>query len=176
MMRGLTLAAALLLLVHGLIHLMGMTVYMRLGEIDGMEYKTTLLDGRWNLGSRGILVYGALWGIAAVGFTAAAAGWMVGWEPWRAVLVWGLAAALYLIAFYQRVAPAVITKELSAAFGLSAASLGNLSAFYFYGYVAVQIPTGLLADRFGPRRLMTAAPSLPRCSVIAIERTRTTER
>lgn len=69
--------------------------------------------------------------------------------------MWGLAAALYLIAFYQRVAPAVITKELSAAFGLSAASLGNLSAFYFYGYVAVQIPTGLLADRFGPRRVLS---------------------
>jgi sugar phosphate permease len=53
------------------------------------------------------------------------------------------------------VAPAVITKELSADFGLSAASLGNLSAFYFYGYVAVQIPTGLLADRFGPRRVLS---------------------
>lgn len=87
MMRGLTLTAALLLLVHGLIHLMGMTVYMRLGEIDGMEYRTTLLDGRWDLGSGGILVYGALWGVAAVGFTAAAAGWMAGWEPWRTVLV-----------------------------------------------------------------------------------------
>lgn len=52
-------------------------------------------------------------------------------------------------------APAVITKELSAAFGLTAASLGNLSAFYFYGYVAVQIPTGLLADRFGPRKVLS---------------------
>jgi sugar phosphate permease len=69
-------------------------------------------------------------------------------------LVWGLAATLYLIAFYQRVAPAVITGELSAEFGLSAASLGNLSAFYFYGYVAMQIPTGLLADRFGPRKVL----------------------
>lgn len=69
--------------------------------------------------------------------------------------MWGLAAALYLIAFYQRVAPAVITRELSADFGLSAASLGNLSAFYFYGYVAIQIPTGLLADRFGPRRVLS---------------------
>jgi hypothetical protein len=87
MMRGITVAAALLLLVHGLIHLMGMTVYMRLGEIDGMEYRTTLLDGQWELGTGGILVYGALWGVAAVGFTAAAAGWMAGWEPWRAVLV-----------------------------------------------------------------------------------------
>lgn len=69
-------------------------------------------------------------------------------------LVWGLAALLYLVAFYQRVAPAVITQELSRDFGLSAASLGNLSAFYFYGYVGMQIPTGLFADRFGPRRVL----------------------
>ena len=74
--------------------------------------------------------------------------------------VWGLGAALYLIAFYQRVAPAVITAELSRDFGLSAASLGNLSAFYFYGYVAVQIPTGLLADRWGPRRVLAAGAAL----------------
>ena len=67
-------------------------------------------------------------------------------------MVWALGAALYLIAFYQRVAPAVITQELSRDFGLSAGALGNLSAFYFYSYVAVQIPTGLLADRWGPRR------------------------
>ena len=66
--------------------------------------------------------------------------------------MWGLGAVLYLIAFYQRVAPAVITQELSRDFGLSAGSLGNLSAFYFYSYVAVQIPTGLLADRWGPHR------------------------
>ena len=48
-----------------------------------------------------------------------------------------------------------MTAELSQAFGLTAAALGNLSAFYFYSYVAMQIPTGLLADRFGPRVLLT---------------------
>ena len=68
--------------------------------------------------------------------------------------MWGLGAALYFIGFYQRVAPAVMTVELSDAFGLSAAALGNLSAFYFYSYVAMQIPTGLLADRYGPRLLL----------------------
>jgi MFS family permease len=52
------------------------------------------------------------------------------------------------------VAPAVITRELSRDFALSAAALGNLSAFYFYGYVAMQIPTGLLADRWGPRKVL----------------------
>ncbi len=75
-------------------------------------------------------------------------------------LVWGLGACLYLIAFYQRVAPAVITRELSREFDLSAASLGNLSAFYFYGYTAVQIPTGVLADRWGPRKVLSLGAAL----------------
>ena len=75
-------------------------------------------------------------------------------------LVWGLGAALYLIAFYQRVAPAVLVQELTREFSLSGAALGNLSAFYFYSYVAVQIPTGLIADRWGPRRLLTVGASL----------------
>lgn len=70
--------------------------------------------------------------------------------------IWGLGAALYLIGFYQRVAPAVMTEELSRDFGLGAAALGNLSALYFYSYVAMQIPTGLLADRWGPRKLLAA--------------------
>ena len=70
--------------------------------------------------------------------------------------MWGLGAALYLYAFFQRVAPGVMTVELSADFALSASALGNLSAFYFYSYVAMQIPTGILADMWGPRRLLTA--------------------
>ena len=70
--------------------------------------------------------------------------------------MWGLAAAFYLIGFYQRVAPAVITRELMSEFSLGAAALGNLAAFYYYSYVAMQIPAGLLADRWGPRRVLTA--------------------
>ncbi|MGE0356462.1 MAG: MFS transporter [Burkholderiales bacterium] len=75
-------------------------------------------------------------------------------------VVWGLGAALYLIAFYQRVAPAVLVQELTSEFALTGAALGNLSAFYFYSYVAIQIPTGLIADRWGPRRLLTAGAAL----------------
>lgn len=70
--------------------------------------------------------------------------------------IWGLGALLYLFGFYQRVAPAVITGELMNDFGLSAAALGNLSAFYFYSYVLMQLPTGILADKWGPRRLLSA--------------------
>jgi MFS family permease len=70
--------------------------------------------------------------------------------------VWGMAAPLYLVGFFHRVAPAVMTAELMRTFAIGAAALGNLSAFYFYSYVLMQIPTGILADRWGPRRLLTA--------------------
>ena len=62
--------------------------------------------------------------------------------------VWGLGALLYLIGFYQRVAPAVMTDQLMIDFSIGATELGNLSAFYFYSYVVMQIPTGIIADRW----------------------------
>ena len=68
--------------------------------------------------------------------------------------VWSLGALLYLMGFFHRVAPAVMTVELMQDFNISAAALGNLSGFYFYSYVAMQIPTGIMADSFGPRRLL----------------------
>ena len=71
-------------------------------------------------------------------------------------VVWGLGAIFYLMGFFQRVAPAVITSELMKEFDINAAALGNLSAFYFYSYMAMQIPTGILSDTLGPRRLLAA--------------------
>jgi len=70
--------------------------------------------------------------------------------------MWGLCAVFYLVGFFHRVAPAVITAELMSDFNVGAAGLGHLSAFYFYSYVAMQIPTGILSDRLGPRRLLSA--------------------
>lgn len=74
--------------------------------------------------------------------------------PFWSWVVWGLGAAFYLTGFYQRVAPAVMTDQLMADFHIGAAALGNLSAYYFYSYVAIQIPTGILADVWGPRKLL----------------------
>jgi MFS family permease len=80
--------------------------------------------------------------------------------PVLAFTVWGLGAAFYLIGFYQRIAPAVITRELMSEFALGAAALGNLAAFYYYSYVAMQIPAGVLADLLGPRRVLTTGAGL----------------
>jgi sugar phosphate permease len=74
--------------------------------------------------------------------------------------IWCLGALVYLVAFFQRVAPAVMTEQLMAEFAIGGAALGNLSAFYFYAYVAMQIPTGLLADRWGPRRLLASGTAV----------------
>ncbi len=69
--------------------------------------------------------------------------------------IWSLGAVFYLAGFFQRVAPAVMTRELMQDFSISAAGLGHLSGLYFYSYVAMQIPTGILADTLGPRKLLT---------------------
>jgi MFS family permease len=74
---------------------------------------------------------------------------------WMAWSVWGIGAFFYLMGFYQRVAPAVMTAELMKEYRIGAAGLGNLSAFYYYFYVTMQIPTGILVDSWGPRRLLT---------------------
>ncbi len=47
-----------------------------------------------------------------------------------------------------------MTGELMRDFSIGAKELGTLSAFYFYFYVAMQIPTGVLVDSWGARRLL----------------------
>jgi sugar phosphate permease len=68
--------------------------------------------------------------------------------------VWAVAALFYLAAFYVRTSPAVMTTELMRDFGIAASQLGQFSAFYFYAYIAMQIPTGVLVDTWGARRLL----------------------
>ena len=58
--------------------------------------------------------------------------------PFRlAWTIWGWGAAFYLVGFFLRLTPAVMTEELMQAFNINATALGNLSAFYFYSYVAM---------------------------------------
>lgn len=80
--------------------------------------------------------------------------------------VWGVGALFYLMGFFHRIAPAVMTAELMQTFHISASALGNLSALYFYAYVAMQIPTGLLADIWGPRRLLCAGAMVAGCGAL----------
>jgi len=61
-----------------------------------------------------------------------------------------------VLAFFHRLAPGAIAGELQQAFGTSSASLGLLAATYFYVYFVMQVPSGILADTLGPRKIFTA--------------------
>lgn len=67
---------------------------------------------------------------------------------------WGIFTLLvfaYMLVFFHRMAPAVVSADLMRDFGTSGAALGSLAAMYFYIYTAMQIPSGVLADTLGAR-------------------------
>jgi sugar phosphate permease len=74
--------------------------------------------------------------------------------------MWTIPSIIFLVAFFHRVAPGVIAKELMQAFGASGAIVGLLSAAYFYAYAGLMIPAGILVDAFGPRRVVAAGGAL----------------
>lgn len=74
-----------------------------------------------------------------------------------ACLICLLATVFLLYEFILQVAPSVMTRELMRDLSLSTAGLGAMTAFYYYAYTPMQLPAGLLFDRFGPRRLLTLA-------------------
>lgn len=88
---------------------------------------------------------------------AAAKSYPAAWLCW---CVWGIGAVFYLAVFFLRTAPAVMTTELMRDFNIGGGSLGNLSAFYFYFYVAMQIPVGALTSSWGPRKLLVTGAIL----------------
>ena len=65
-------------------------------------------------------------------------------------------AAGYLISYFYRNVNAVISPELTRELVLSPGALGLLTAVYFVAFAAMQIPAGMLLDRYGPRRVEPA--------------------
>ncbi|MBJ7450199.1 MAG: MFS transporter [Parachlamydiales bacterium] len=72
-------------------------------------------------------------------------------------IVWLLASAYSFYEFFVRVGPSVIVSDLMKEFNIEATDIGSISASYFYAYAFMQIPVGILLDRFGTRILLTAA-------------------
>lgn len=86
-------------------------------------------------------------------------------------LIWIIAALYYSYEFFLRISPTVMVTDLMQAFSVNAATLGILSACYYYAYASMQIPVGMLLDRFGIRRLLTVAALLVACGCFAFAHT-----
>jgi MFS family permease len=65
-------------------------------------------------------------------------------------------AAGYYLSYLFRSINALIAGDLTAELGLSAADLGLLTSAYFLMFAAVQLPCGVLLDRYGPRLVDSA--------------------
>ena len=87
----------------------------------------------------------------------------------RLTLIAAMAPALgltFMLSQFLRTTPAVIAPDLRSELDLSAGELSSLPAALFLGSALMQLPVGVLLDRFGPRRtiagfmLITAAGTL----------------
>ena len=72
-------------------------------------------------------------------------------------IVVSLSTGFYLYQFFLRVIPTIITHELQQAYSIDAGSLGLLFACFFCTYAAVQIPAGLLCDKYGPKACLVVS-------------------
>lgn len=74
----------------------------------------------------------------------------------RRWLVWLPLAFAFLAAYFHRTATSVVADTLMRDFSITRATeLGGLASVYFYTYAIMQMPAGILADFYGPRRTVT---------------------
>src|SRR5947208_16499079 len=71
---------------------------------------------------------------------------------------WFLVFLLFVlsaVAFLDRVNLSIAGAKISEEFGISNIRLGLVFSAFLFGYALFQTPAGWLADRFGPRRMLT---------------------
>jgi len=81
------------------------------------------------------------------------------YKPWYTSgwVLWAVAALYYGYEFIHRVAPSVLTGYLREAFSINDHQLATVGAMYFYAYAAMQLPAGIIIDRFGVKRVLVLA-------------------
>lgn len=72
--------------------------------------------------------------------------------PW---MIWGIGTAFVLFQFLLQLSSGVLVERLMHDFSMTALSAGIMSGAYYYIYVLLQTPAGMLIDRFGARILLT---------------------
>jgi sugar phosphate permease len=70
-------------------------------------------------------------------------------------LIWGVGLAIYVTAVFHRTSLAVAGLAATERFDLSASQLASFTVLQLLVYAGMQIPVGLLIDRFGPRAVLT---------------------
>lgn len=87
---------------------------------------------------------------------------------WYSWIVWLLGSTFYFYEFLLQVSPNVMMPDLSAHFHINALHFGYLATFYFVAYSIMQMPAGVLMDKYGARRLLTAATLICACGTLLL--------
>jgi MFS family permease len=74
----------------------------------------------------------------------------------RLALIWGAGAVAYIVSILNRTSLSAVGVDASARFHADASTLSLFAVLQLLVYGALQIPVGLLLDRFGSRTVMTA--------------------
>ncbi len=74
--------------------------------------------------------------------------------PW---LICGVGMLYYCFNYFLRVSPSVMQNELMQNFHINAYQFGHLAAFYYYAYTPMQIPAGMIYDKYGARFVLFCA-------------------
>lgn len=77
--------------------------------------------------------------------------------PW---VVWSLTAVFFFYTFLLQVSPSVMVRDLMSSFSVHATAISNFASIYFLIYMIMQIPVGILFDRFQARWLLTLAAAM----------------
>ena len=72
-------------------------------------------------------------------------------ESKKSWVMWLMAVTFFAFQFVLRLDPGLVMPEIMGKFQVDATSFGVLSAAYYLGYAGMQIPVGILLDRYNPR-------------------------
>lgn len=78
----------------------------------------------------------------------------------RALLVWSVAVGAYVVAIMNRSSLGVATLEVTELFGVSSALLATMAVAQLVVYALLQVPVGVLLDRYGPRVLVASGAAV----------------
>lgn len=76
------------------------------------------------------------------------------WSPWRSSLIFGTAALFVFFLMVLQTFPSVMREGLVVDLSLNEAGFGGLSSSFYYPYVLLQIPAGILVSRFSARSVL----------------------
>src|SRR5690348_12852797 len=82
------------------------------------------------------------------------------WLRRRPLLVWGVGVFAYVVAVFHRSSLGVAGLAAAHRFGIGPSVLALFSVAQLAVYAMMQIPVGVLLDRFGTRRMLLAGAAL----------------